>query len=183
MARNDGPKEGVDFEWVKGPGGAKTRSFFTMAEKNRRKAEGGGPTKKSGSGSTKKTERTKPQRSTGGGGKVRPKSRPSTPAKASPTTSGGGRSNAGPGGPSTARERAEATVSKSKRRPIGIGRETVRQRRAYDRLNEEAPQTLLRSPSNAESYGEKRRKARHGYSKGGMVKANCGASRPPKNMR
>lgn len=178
MARRDTPKEGIDFEWVKGPGGSKTRSFFSTAEKAKRKESGGSPVK-SGSGETKAKRRPSkrgPETQTN----PRPKSRPSTAASPAPASSGGGRSNAGPGGPSTAQERAEATVSKTKTRPLGMSRETMSQRRAYDRLNEEAPTTLLQSPSRAEGYGDKRRKARHGYNKGGVVKANCGASIPSK---
>ena len=201
MARNNSPKEGIDFEWVKGPGGSRMRKFFSRSEKEKREKAGGGPAKKSGSESTKRTTtKRKASSSDNSSSTPRPKSRPITPRpKARPGSDDKplrpksrpmrGRSR-GAGGPRSDSERAEAEVSRTGERPFGPSRENMSKRRAYDRLEDEG--VTMGSYKDKKEKGDedrgptKRRRAptRHprSFNKGGLV-SNCGASMKPKRSR
>ena len=183
MPRKPEFQEGIDYEWRDSGRGYKTRHFFTSAEKNARAA---GPRPKS---APKPTGR-KPSRKSG------PKATPlKAPAEVTTTPLGAntglaedikrlldGMDQRGSQkrGPSTFQERAEATVSKTRRRPLGVSQEAVRERRAYDRLKEEG--TL--GPARVRTPGSRGRAQRRSqYNKGGLVRANCGASMKAKGKR
>ena len=94
----------------------------------------------------------------------------------------------GAGGPRSPQERADAEATRTGERPLGVSREKMRQRRAYDRMKEEGVTMGSDEGKKEEDRGPtKRRQAptRHprSFNKGGMVKANCGASMPPKRGR
>jgi hypothetical protein len=184
-------EEGIDFEWRDSGHGYRTRHFFTSAEKQAR-TEVSAPEKPKAS--PRKTQQSSRKRR-----KPR-KEEPATPLQRPPRVTSSeftdedaklvrqvtealdslerqpGRSR-GAGGPSNFRERAEAQVAKTRKRPWGAAKETVRQRRAYDRLKEEGTlgperQRVSRTP------GRRTAPTRHprSFNKGGLVKANCGAS-------
>lgn len=194
MAKNDSPKAGVDFEWVKGPGGSRMRRFFKTAEKTKRKESGNTSAVSSGSSSKKKAPSRSKTPSGSSGSTPRPKARP-TKSSDSPRSKyradtyespRRGRSQ-GPGGPSTDKERAEAEAAKTGERPLGVSSESRRKRRAYDRMKEEGITMGSASDKKEDRGPTKRRPAptRHprSFNKGGSVKANCGASIPPKRAK
>jgi hypothetical protein len=176
---NDGYKEGVDFKWVTNPNtNVKTRKFFTKAEKAEMAAgkKADAPTATSTRGpkpkarpaaKPKKDVVTSAREAIERSGPTRPKSRPSsgnTRPKARPSSSATSDSIAAP----------EVTESKLPARSGGGSSE------GKNRF-QMSPMERLRGFFGSIPKGglsERDRKPR-GMAKGGMVKANCGASMKP----
>lgn len=186
MPRAGRYKEGIDFEWRDSGHGYRTRHFFTSAEKQARK--GVASPKKPSPKKGRKPSPRKQRRAT---------EEPATPLQSPPRIAESSiaagdaelirevreaiarTEGRGAGGPTTDRERYEAKVAKTRRRPFGMSKDASLSRWAYDRLEEEG--TLgPEGPRVPKVSSRKRRKAptRHprSFNKGGLVKANCGAS-------
>lgn len=189
MPRETGHKEGKDFKWVTNPAGHKTRHFFTAKEKAAMKA----PKTKDKAPASKAKPKSKPAPKADSKG---PKSRPNnSPAVRKAKTAEAREKQRDrmmsfdpvetKGSQANRRERNKRVPGRAILQAIGnvmSGKgETNPGKIASQKGSERSAKDLLRSPSKAS--GRKSRpggsKSR-GYSKGGVVKANCGASVKPK---
>lgn len=198
MAGRDGTSdsavEGKDFKWVTNSNGTKTRKFFTKAEKEAMKSGGDKPTastksKPRTSGSKPKKDvvasareaidRSEPTRPKARPGTTRPKARPNRETATSVST---------PEVTTTTLPKAGGATYK------GYTWEQYKEGNNLGRLRQGLPMGLSKSEFEARANGEgeskptrnsgtagraARRSASRGYAKGGMVKANCGASMKP----
>lgn len=204
---SDSAVEGKDFKWVTNSNGTKTRKFFTKAEKEAMKSGGDKPTastksKPRTSGSKPKKDvvasareaidRSAPTRPKARPGTTRPKARPnrdtatsvSTPEVTTTTLpKAGGLTYKGytweqyKEGNNLGRLRAGF--------PMGLSKSEF-ETRAREEANAPAP-TPKPKTGNIRGGGSRGNQAAIrrakgglvGYAKGGMVKANCGASMKP----
>ena len=193
MPKESGHKEGKDFEWRTVPGSnAKARHFFTKDEKAER-SKPKTKRKTTSRASSRKTTKEAP---------VTPRSKPSkiTTKSLDPIATGAEAAlrRYDESQRMQSYDPVETKASQANRRERGKrvpGRalieaisnafsgkgETDPTKIASQRGSQRAAGDLLRSPSKASS---KRRRpggsSARGYAKGGVVKANCGASRSPR---
>lgn len=188
MAGEDGTsegREGVDFKWV--GDGVKTKKFFTKAEKEAMKSSA----PKSSAKPKARPEPTVSAKTNAPAAKkaTRPTSRPEKVAPAGPTTRGGPRrkAEAAPANPRRGGTRNDTPSNKpfagTKPTKAELDNMSLAQKLRWGVLFSGGTESAPESSKSGTTAGRRDRRAarrsQSGYAKGGMVKANCGASMKP----